>query len=101
MTYNQIKHLLVPPAKRTALAVQKLMVKLPGLPVWPKLVAQVGLAVFTTNLTSIIVLGLFCPPGVMTWAAVVGGIMIFLAAHQVYESREAIAKAIVMLLYAL
>lgn len=101
MTYNQIKHLLVPPTKRTALTVQKLIAKMPSLPVWPKLMAQIGLAVLTTNLTSIIVLGVFCPPGVMAWATVFAAIMVFLAAYQIYESREAVAKAIVMILYAL
>ncbi len=101
MTYNQIKHLLVPPTKRTALTVQKLIAKMPSLPVWPKLMAQIGLAVLTTNLTSIIVLGVFCPPGVMAWATVLAAIMVFLAAYQIYESREAVAKAIVMILYAL
>lgn len=101
MTYTQIKNLLIPPAKRTAVTVQKLIAKMPNLPVWPKLMAQIGLAVLTTNLTAIIVMGVLMPPGVASWAALVAALMVFLSAYQLYESREAIAKAIVMILYAL
>lgn len=83
------------------MAVQKLIAKMPSLPVWPKLMAQIGLAVLTTNLTAIIVMGVLMPPGVVSWAALVAALLVFLSAYQLYESREAIAKAIVMILYAL
>lgn len=98
MTYTQIKNLLVPPAKRTASMAQKWVSKMPSLPAWPKIVAQIGIALLTSNITAILVSGLFMPTIPVTWAILVSGLMVFLAAYHVYENRESIAKAMVMLL---
>jgi len=101
MTYTQIKNLLVPPAKRTAATVTKWVAKMPSLPWWPKLVAEIGLLVLKQNLVAILVAGLFMPTIPITFAVLAAGLLVFLSAYTIYESREAIAKSMVVLLAAL
>ncbi len=101
MSYTQIKNLLVPPAKRTASMAQKWLAKLPSLPVWPQLLAKIGLALLLSNLTAILLTGLFMPPIPMTYGLLVAAIVLFLSAYTLYESRESIARALVMVLAAL
>ncbi len=100
-SYSQIKNLLVPPAKRTASMAQKWLAKLPSLPVWPQLVAKIGLALLLNSLTGILVTGLFMPTIPITYGLLVAGIVVFLSAYTLYEDREKIAKTLVMVLAAL
>jgi hypothetical protein len=101
MTYNQIKSLIVPGSKRTAKTVQKWVAKMPAVPIVAVIALQLGVAVLTLNLTQILIMGLFCPPGLLTYAVLMAAIMVMLAALQVYNDREKIAKAMVVLLEAL
>lgn len=101
MTYNQIKNVAIPPAKRTAKTVQKWVAKLPSLPVWPYVAAVITKEAILANLTAILVTGLFCPLIPITYGALMAGILVFLSAYTLYESRNLLAEAIVMILASL
>jgi len=101
MTYSQIKNLLIPPAKRTAVTVQKWVAKLPNLPQWPYLAGKITLAILTMNLTAILISGLFCPGIPFSYGALYVGICLFLAAYDVYQGKDALAKAMVVILSSL
>ncbi|MBL8227632.1 MAG: hypothetical protein JNL98_04120 [Bryobacterales bacterium] len=98
MTYNQIKNLIVPPAKRTAQTVHKWVQKLPNLAL-AGAILQIGWAILTYDLTRILVLGMFCPIGVLvSYGILLAALLVLLAAYNIYANREALAKAMVVLL---
>jgi hypothetical protein len=100
VTYNQIKNLMVPPAKRTAQTVAKWVQKMPDLPLVGAIL-HISWAMLKLDLTHILVLGMFCPGGLMTYAVLMAALLVLLAAYQVYQSRELLAKSMVVLLASL
>ncbi len=101
MTYNQIKHLLVPPAKRTAQTVQKWVAKMPQLPQWPYLAGKITLALLTSQLTFLLIAGIVHPGIPLSYGVLYASIMVMLAAYEVYQGKDAIAKAMVLILASL
>jgi len=94
VTYNQIKNLFVPPAKRTAQMVHKWVKKMPDLPLIG-LMLNVSWAVLTYDLTKNFALYAF---QLMTYALVLSILLVLLSAYTVYANREALAKSMVVLL---
>jgi hypothetical protein len=122
MTYEQIKNKTVPPAKRTAQAVQKWLARLPEIPLWvsysvklfpamvfplqailknptPYLVGAAGAAAVTVFLGPLAIP--FVAPAIsaITFGMVAIAICVVLGAFiTIYEHRVQLAKAMVVLL---
>ena len=97
MTYNQIKNLFIPPAKRTAQAVHKWVQKMPDLPLIG-IVLHVGWAALTYDLTKIFAI---YAVQLMTYSLLLAALLVLLSAYHIYTQREALAKSMVVLLAAL
>lgn len=97
MTYNQIKNLFVPPAKRTAQMIHQWVQKMPDLPLVGA-VLHISWAVLTYDLTKNFALYAF---QMMTYSLVLAILLVLLSAYTVYCSREALAKSMVVLLASL
>lgn len=97
MTYNQIKNLFIPPAKRTAQAVHKWVQKMPDLSLIG-FVLHISWALLTYDLTKIFALYAL---QLMTYSLLLAALLVLLSAYNVYTHREALAKQMVVLLAAL